>query len=209
MKRLYNGARFLATSALFGTSVVGIKVGVMFIPPVLLAALRFLIGGAIFLPILALRTDDWRPQSRRDWVSVGIASVLVIGAQNAFVNVGAQYIPSVGIAIIFSTLPILTPIAATTLLTAERLSATDMTGILVGFVGVLIVVQPDPQTLLTGNTFGYVLVFVGTAALALGTVLSQRIEPHLGTLPITAWGMVLGGIGIYVTSLLVGALLQR
>lgn len=204
MDRGRNFALFVATSALFGTSAVGVKVGVAFFPPVLLAALRFLIGGAIFLPILASRTDDWRPQSHRDWVGVGIASVLVVGAQNAFVNVGAQYVPSGGIGIMFGTLPILTPIAAAGLLTAERISVSDGVGILVGFIGVLMVVQPTPQTLSSGDSFGYILVFVGMAALALGTVLSQRVDPRLGTLPITAWGMVLGGIGIYATSLLVG-----
>lgn len=48
MDRSRNVALFFATSAIFGTSVVGIKVGVAYFPPVLLAALRFLIGGAIF-----------------------------------------------------------------------------------------------------------------------------------------------------------------
>lgn len=132
------------------------------------------------------------------------ASVLVIGAQNVFVNVGVLYVPSAGIGIMWGALPILTPIAAAGLLTEERVSVSDGVGILVGFVGVLMVVNPTPEALSSGNSFGYVLVFVGMAALALGTVISQRVDPSLGTLPATAWGMVLGGIGIYATSFLVG-----
>jgi drug/metabolite transporter (DMT)-like permease len=126
-------------------------------------------------------------------VDIVHVSVLVIGAQNAFVNVGALYVQSTGIGVMWDTLPILTPIAVAGLLTEERLSVSDGVWILVGFVGVLMVVQPTPQILSSEEPFGYVLVFVGMAALALGTVISQRVDPSLGTLPATAWGMILGG----------------
>lgn len=195
---------FLLTSLLFGSSFVAIKIGVTYIPPLLFAALRFITGGAILLLFLAATSDEWYPQSLRDILGITAVGVFIIGVQNAALNVGIQYIPSAAAAILFSLIPLVTTGFAELLIPAESPDISDIFGILIGFLGVSIVVRPTPATLFAGEMLGYLLVFVAVVGISLGSVLLQHTQSSLGMLPLSAWGMVLGGVATYAVSLAIG-----
>lgn len=195
---------FLLTSFLFGSSFVAIKVGVAYIPPILFASLRFLIGGGLLLLLLAVTSDEWYPQSTRDVFGVAAVGVFIIGVQNAALNVGIQYIPSAVAAILFSLIPLVTTGFAELLIPEESPTISDVLGICIGFVGVSIVVRPTPATLLAGEMLGYLLVFVAVIGISFGSVLLQRTQSPLGMLPLSAWGMLLGGGLTYAASVATG-----
>lgn len=195
---------FLLTSFLFGSSFIAIKVGVKYIPPLLFAALRFLVGGGILLLILAATRDKWYPQSKQDLLGIAAVGIFIISIQNAALNVGLQYIPSPVAAIIFGLIPLVTAGFAELLISGESLTASDGIGIFIGFVGVSIVVRPSSETLFAGEMMGYFFVFVAVLGISLGSVLLQQTKPALSMLPMSAWGMLLGGGVTFVGGICLG-----
>jgi drug/metabolite transporter (DMT)-like permease len=195
---------FVVASLAYGTAFVGIKAGVATLPPVLFAALRFDLGAALLLAAVALRRGvrGCLPHTRRDLLGVGTAGVFLVLVNGVTLFVGQQYTTSAAAAVIFGVVPVATtPIAVVVL--RERLSLLGVAGLVVGFAGLVVVVQPSPA-LLEGAGVGEPLVVCAALSVALGSVLLRRVQPPMGSLPLTAWAMVVGAIGAHVLSLGLG-----
>lgn len=178
------------TSVLFGGTFVAAKAGLAYIPPFLFVALRFDIAAVALAAVVAWRYD-WtaiRPRTRGDWLGILATGGLAIGLANALLFAGQQHATSAVGAIVFGLNPILTPVFAALLLSDERLSARGAVGMALGLVGVALVVDPDPATILSGG-LGKLLIFAGAASGALGTVLLRRAETTLSSTVRTAWGL--------------------
>lgn len=197
--RYRNFVLFVALAAMWGSAFPAIKAGLQYIPPILYAALRYELAGIVMLVYALSVTERWRPQSRAEWLYAGISGALVIGAYHAFLFIGQQYTTSVFAAIIVSVMPILTPGFARVILPDERLSRTGIIGLLVGFVGVVLVVRPS-VTGLFSTDIGGILIFIAAACFALGSVLTQRIEISLPVETRQAWAMGIGGVLMHATS---------
>lgn len=195
---------FLLTSFFFGSSFVAIEVGVRYIPPLLFAAFRFIIGGCVLLLIVAAVMDEWYPQSTRDILGTVAIGIFIISIQNAALNVGLQYISSPVAAIIFGLIPLVTTGFASLSLPNESPTVSDGVGIFIGFIGVSIVVRPSSETLLASEIMGYLLVGIAVIGISLGSVLLQHTKPDLGMLPMSAWGMLLGGGVTFVGGISIG-----
>lgn len=196
---------FLAASLLFGGTFVAAKAGLSYFPPLLFVALRFDIA-AIALVTFAVVTvprSELLPRTSGDVLGIVATGVLVIGLANALLFVGQQYATSAVGAIVFSLNPILTPVFAGILLSDERLSRRGGVGMLLGLVGVALVVDPDPATLLAGG-LGKVILFAGAVSGALGTVLVRRAEGTLSSTVRTAWGVPVAALVTHGMSLASG-----
>ncbi len=190
--RFRNPGLFLALAVVWGSAFTAIKAGLEFFPPVLFAAFRYDIAGVLMLGYAAYAADRWRPRSGDEWVLVGIGGGFMIAAYHAFLFVGEQGITSAAAAIVVGLSPILTTGFARGLLPDERLGVAGVAGLIIGFIGVVVLTTPDPNDLLDSRTVSILLVFCAAAAFALGSVLTRRVE---GTLPIEtmeAWSMLLG-----------------
>lgn len=198
--RVRNPGLFVALAVVWGSAFTAIKAGLEFFPPVLFAAFRYDIAGVLMFGYAAYATDRWRPRSEREWALVGIGGAFVIAAYHAFLFVGEQGITSAAAAIVVGLSPVLTTGFARALLPEERLGIPGITGLAVGFVGVVVLTNPDPNDLLDARTVSILLVFLAAAAFALGSVLTRRIE---GTLPVEtmeAWSMLLGAALMHAIS---------
>lgn len=182
---------FVLASVLFGGTFVAAKAGLDYFPPLLFVALRFDIAAVVLLGYAALTTprSELLPRTGRDLLGILATGVFVIGLANAFLFVGQQYVSSGVGSIIFSLNPILTPVFAAVLLADERLSTRGAVGMLVGLVGVGLVVQPDPASLLGGGALGKAIVFLGAVSGALGSVLVRWADTSLSSTARTAWAL--------------------
>jgi drug/metabolite transporter (DMT)-like permease len=190
--RLRNPLLFLVLAAVWGSAFTAIKAGLEFFPPVLFAAIRYDIAGVLMLGYAAYATDRWRPRNRDQWELVAIGGALMIAAYHAFLFVGEQRTTSAAAAIVVSLSPILTTGFARAFLPEERLRPLGIVGLLVGFVGVVILSNPDPNALLDARTLSLGLVFLAAASFALGSVLTRRVEGELPIETMEAWSMLLG-----------------
>ena len=179
--RFRNALLFVALAVAWGSAFTAIKAGLEFFPPVLFAAFRYDLAGILMLGYAVYVTDRWRPRSRSEWVLVGVSGALMIAAYHAFLFIGQQGTTSAAAAIIVSLSPILTTGFARAFLPDERLTSIGIAGLLVGFVGVGVLSNPDPNNLLDTRTVSLFLIVLAAASFALGSVLTRRID---GELPI-------------------------
>jgi len=202
--RLRNALLFGALALAWGSAFTVIKAGLEFFPPVLFAALRYDLAGLLMLGYAAWVTDRWRPRGRGEWALVAVGGSLMIAAYHAFLFVGEQGTTSAAAAIVVSLSPVLTTGFARALLPDERLTAVGTVGLLVGFVGVGVLSDPDPANLLAPETASLGLVFLAAASFALGSVLTRRIDAQLPIETMEAWSMVTGAALMHAASAAIG-----
>ena len=183
---------FLLVTLLFGTAFPAVKTGLSFIPPLLFAATRSYLAAALLLVYVGATTDYWYPRSRRDVTAVLAGGLFLVGG-TGIGFVAQQFITAGVAAIIFSLAPIITAVLAWPLLPAERLAGRDYVGVLLGFVGIAVVIRPDPAGLLDPELVGKLLFFGALVVVELGAVLVRRSRTSMPIPALTGWMMVLGG----------------
>ncbi|MDZ7747407.1 MAG: EamA family transporter [Halobacteriales archaeon] len=201
--RYRNAGLFLTLAVLFGLSFIGIKTGLDALPPLFFAGLRFDIAAPLLLVFAVLRYDSWFPTTRRDFLAIAVGGVALIAANNGLLFLGQQSITPATASVMYALNPILAPVFAIGVL-GERLDVRDAAGVLIGLAGVVVIVQPTPETLTAGSTVAKLYVLGAAAGIAVGSVLLRRIEPPLPSLPMAAWSMVLGAVILHASSLAAG-----
>jgi drug/metabolite transporter (DMT)-like permease len=198
-------APFLLLATLWGLSFPAISVGLDALPPVLFAAFRYDVAAVILLSAVAVRATGWSwlPSTRADSVAVAGGGLFLI-AGNGFLFLGQQTVPSGVAAIIQGLVPIATVLWALVLLPEERVSAVGAVGIVVGFLGVALVIRPDPANLLTADLVGKLLICVQVTFVALGGVVVQRADADIGGTTLAGWSMAVGGVVLHTASLGLG-----
>ncbi|MEF8842025.1 MAG: EamA family transporter [Haloarculaceae archaeon] len=202
MRRLAAVTPFALLAVVWGFSFPAISVGLRTLPPILFAAFRYDIAAVLLLAYAVTRTSEWRPTRRRDLLAVLAGGVFLVTG-NGLQFVGQQTVPSGVAAIMQSLVPIATSLWALLLLPEERVTPTGAIGILLGFLGVALIVRPDPANLL-GPSVGRLMILAQVASVALGGVLIQRAGPTLDRAALSGWSMGLGGLLLHGISAALG-----
>lgn len=189
---------FLTLSVLWGLSFPAITVGLEYLPPLLFAAFRYDVAALLLLGYAALSIDDWRPSGQNNVTAIVGGGIFLV-AGNGMLFIGQQTVASGVAAILQGLVPIATALWALLLL-GERLSRMGTVGVIVGFLGIGFIVQPDPSNLAAGDTVGRVIVMGQVVSVALGGVLIQRAGPTLDRIPLTGWSMLVGAIVLHFVS---------
>lgn len=202
MSRFYATALFAALATMWGLSFPAISVGLDYIPPLLFAAFRYDVAAVLLLGYAVLTTDSWRPVGRNNAEAI-VGGGLFLVAGNGLLFVGQQTVPSGVAAILQALVPIVTALWALGML-GERLTPPGAIGVVLGFLGIGLIVRPDPGNLLAGDTVGRLLIVGQVVSVALGGVLVQRAGPTMERVALTGWSMLLGGVTLHLGSLAVG-----
>ena len=192
-------ALLVSLAVLWGLSFPAISVGLETLPPLLFAAFRYDVAAVLLVGYAVVTTDTWWP-SGRDNVAAIVAGGLFLVAGNGLLFIGQQTVPSGVAAILQALVPIITALFALALL-GERLSAVGALGVAVGFVGIGLIVQPDPGNLLGGDTVGRLIVLGQVVSVSIGGVLIQRVQPSMERIAMTGWAMLLGSVVLHLLSL--------
>jgi drug/metabolite transporter (DMT)-like permease len=199
VSRLFATGLFVTLATMWGLSFPAISVGLEHLPPLLFAAFRYDTAAILLLGYAVATTDSWHPVGRNNLEAV-LGGGLFLVAGNGLLFIGQQTVPSGVAAILQALVPILTALWALALL-GERLSAVGAAGVAVGFLGVGLIVQPDPGNLLAGDTVGRLIVLGQVASVSLGGVLVDRAAPSMERVAMTGWAMLLGGVVLHALSL--------
>jgi drug/metabolite transporter (DMT)-like permease len=150
----------------------------------LLAGCRFFIGG-VFL--IATAPGSWwrlvRKMGFGDWICLSLLGLGGVTAFTSLFHLGIRTVPAAQGAVIFSMTPIFVAGLAPALL-KESLTLRKISGILVGFAGVIILCRPSEN--LSSTTAGPLLIVGASFFFALYTVLGKRVfgpsqGPLIGT----------------------------
>jgi drug/metabolite transporter (DMT)-like permease len=177
---------------IWGSTWAAIRIGLEGIPPFTGAFLRFVIASAV-LVVAAVLLRVKLSGGRREW-SVWIASgLLTFTGSYGVVYWTEQWVPSGLAAILFATFPLLVAAFARFLLPGEKLRPTSLAGIMLGFVGVVIIFSEDLRRLggpEVGTAAGIFLL--SPLCSALGNVLVKRFGSTIHPISLTAIPMMIG-----------------
>ncbi len=203
--RYRDASLFVLLAALFGGGFVAIKTGLRELPPVLFASLRFDIGALALLSYVALRRPrhSWLPQTRSDLLGIGVAGLFLVALNNGLLFLGQGTITPGMASIMYGLSPVVAPVFAWWLL-GDRISWAGALGIGIALSGVVIIVQPSPSAATDGSALGQLLVMGAATAVALGSVLLQRVSPQIASIALTGWGMAVGAVLLHGVSLAAG-----
>jgi drug/metabolite transporter (DMT)-like permease len=160
-------------AALWGPSFLFIKVAVAEIPPLTLVLGRVAIGASFLLVALLLRRQRLS-RDRRIWGYLAVMAVLQNALPWTLLSWGEQSIDSATASILNGTTPIFTIVLAHFLVPGDRLTPAKLTGVLMGFAGLLLLIAPSLADGLRATTLGLVAVTVAAASYAVALVYSRN-----------------------------------
>jgi drug/metabolite transporter (DMT)-like permease len=173
---------WLSLCAIWGSTWLGIKLGLRDLPPLTFAGIRFALAALVLGALVAIRGARL-PLAGRDWRLLGYTGFLSITVNYALVFWGEQYISSGLAAVLSATVPLFGLPIAHRYLASERLSASKVAGVLLGVIGVAIVFSGElsiggPQALWASA--GIILAALATAhAGVLVKAQGTHIEPSV------------------------------
>lgn len=177
----------LSLGALWGGSFMLIKLAIVTIPPLTIAAGRVAIGAAVLVAVIRWRGLSW-PTSRRDWLSLflmgGVGTVLPF----ALINWGETHIDSSMAAMLISAVPISTIVLAHIFQQDEPLTVGNIAGVALGCTGIAILIGPGAWHGLGVEVLGQLAIIGATLCYAFTSIVARRLS-HLSS-DLVAAGML-------------------
>src|SRR3989304_979136 len=133
---------FITLSLAWGSSFFWIKIAVQDIGPFMLVALRVLFGILGLVLVMLIRRPT-RPSNWRTWRSLLILGLTNTALPFVLISWAEQYIDSAVAAILNSSVPLFTMLIAHFVLTDDRMTRQRVFGLLVGFLGVIVLTLRD------------------------------------------------------------------
>ena len=160
---------FIVLGVLWGSSFLWIKIAIQDISPLLLVTLR-LSFAIITLTIAAIIARPLWPQNKRLWLTLVFFGLINTAIPYFLISWGEQYIDSAVAAILNSSTPLFAMIIAHIFLDDDRITLPRLTGLLIGFVGIVIIVSRDLGQNESGSQYTKLLL-LGQAAVLLASLL--------------------------------------
>jgi drug/metabolite transporter (DMT)-like permease len=129
---------FVALAAIWGSSFLFIKIGVRELHPAYVTLLRCA-AGAITLLVVLLLSRDRLPSDRRLWARMAVLAFIGNVLPFTLFGYGEQRVSSIIAGIWNGTTPLMVLLVGLTFLPGERPTRSRLAGLLLGFVGVLVV----------------------------------------------------------------------
>ena len=196
-------AAFASIYVIWGSTYLAIRYAVETIPPFIMGGIRFLISGAM-LYLWARSRGAPRP-TRLHWRNAIIAGGFLLLGGNGAVVWAEQFVPSGLTALLVSILPFWLVIIEWIRPPRRRPSAAVLVGLVLGFVGIIVLVGPSD---VGGHgdvmPLGALVLILGSLSWAIGSFWSRDAQlPESGLLT-TGMEMIGGGVLLLVVGTLAG-----
>jgi drug/metabolite transporter (DMT)-like permease len=196
-------AAFASIYVIWGSTYLAIRYAVETIPPFIMGGVRFLISGAMLY--LWARSRGAPKPTRLHWRNAIIAGGFLLLGGNGAVVWAEQFVPSGLTALLVSILPFWLVIIEWIRPPRRRPSAAVLVGLVLGFVGIIVLVGPSD---VGGHgdvmPLGALVLILGSLSWAIGSFWSRDAQlPESGLLT-TGMEMIGGGVLLLVVGTLAG-----
>jgi drug/metabolite transporter (DMT)-like permease len=185
----------------WGSTWLAIKIGLEDLPPFLSAAIRFAIASTVLLVFARLQKVRF-PRSRRAHLALLALGLNSFALSYGVVYWAEQYLPSGLTAVLFATHPLLVLVLAHLSLPAERITARRAAGVVIGFVGVLLIFRSDLTTYEPRAPIAALVLMLSPLAAAASNVAIKRWGTGLHVYNLTMLPMAYGALVLLTVSLL-------
>ncbi|HEV2485405.1 MAG TPA: EamA family transporter [Terracidiphilus sp.] len=187
----------------WGSTFLAIRVGVREVPPLLLAAIRFLVAGLALYGWMISRGE--RSPERRQWISAFLLALLIFVGDYGLLFWAEQRVPSGLAAVMMATIPVFMALSEIIFLRTQRLTVRLTLALLIGIAGVAVLVS---RSLNLGGApidrAGAMALIVGAISWSVASVLTRKLPLPSSKVMSSAAQMLAGGILLTVASAALG-----
>jgi drug/metabolite transporter (DMT)-like permease len=187
---------FAVVYVFWGSTYLGIAVGVRHFPPELMTGIRFLIAGLVMLAACAL-TGKRIVISRGDLLRQAIIGILLLSVSNTVLTWAEEYVRSGLASLIVASIPIWFLVLDTWIFRGDRLSTRGLVGLALGVFGIFVLLWPKlVHPAGAGGRMEVVAAITLLAASsmwAVGSVLSRKWQNGVNAFVATGWQMTTAG----------------
>jgi drug/metabolite transporter (DMT)-like permease len=190
---------------IWGTTYLAIRIALETIPPLLMAAIRWIAAGGLLIAILVLRGE--RLPGPRAWPTLAVLGVLLLGFGNGGVVWAELTVPSGLTAVLVATSPFWMVGLDALMIGGEPLTLRRVLGLFVGFSGIVMLVWPELRVGEAGRGFlgGVIAAQIACVGWAIGSSYARRRgRGHAkdeNVLATAAFEMLFGGLVLLVAGL--------
>jgi drug/metabolite transporter (DMT)-like permease len=164
--------KFTALAFIWGSSFLLMKIGLRSLAPLQISGLRIFSGAAVLM-VLLTATRGRLPRRRRTWGHLMVTGFLLGSLPFSLFALGEERISSALAGIGNSTTPIATVLFSLLLLPVDKIGARKVVGVLIGFAGVLVIMQPW-QSQGRPDLLGFAMTVVAGMSYGLGWIYTRR-----------------------------------
>src|SRR6267154_2964576 len=188
---------WLVLCCIWSSTWLFIKIGLVDLPPLTFAGIRFVIAFLTLALIIGVRRIRW-PRARRDWLLLAVSGVLAFSLNYGLVFWGEQYISSGLAALLQSTLPAFGLIIAHYYLPGEPMTRAKIAGVTMGVIGVGIVFSNQLQVSGPKALWGSAALVFSAFCAAYSNVLVKAYGLNLQPSVLAAGQMMFGLVPLFL-----------
>jgi drug/metabolite transporter (DMT)-like permease len=196
------GAGLATIYVVWGTTYLGIRVGVETIPPFVLSGTRYMLAGLLLFGWVALRgglSDGW--PTRRQWLSAIVTGTGLVAFGNGLISWGEQYLASGAAALFIATVPLWMTVMGR-VFQKEPIRPAAAIGLGIGLLGLVILV--GPAALRGGDLVPRLACLVAALGWAAATVYSRSAPFPNNPFQVAGMQMFAGGVVMTLVSFISG-----
>jgi drug/metabolite transporter (DMT)-like permease len=195
-------AALLVVWVVWGSTYVAIRVGDRSIPPLAMAAVRYLAAGALLYPVARLRgggprgnrtTAGAAPGRLRpglaQWAGMAVVGTLLLAFGNGGLSYAEQTLPAGLAALLVASVPLWMALADL-VINGRRLRPAGWTALIAGLAGIAVLAQPHGH----GSLLPVLIVLGASLSWGVGSVLAGRLPAPPSPLLGSAMEMLTGGL---------------
>ncbi len=164
---------FIFLGLIWSASFLWIKIALQELGPITLVAYRVLLGLIFGAAAIAIQRVAW-PRTLAEWTPFLVVGLLNVAIPFFLITWGEESIDSAVASILNATVPLFTILIATFYLRDDKLSAQRLTGLLVGFAGVVVLMSKDLSANAHNSVLGQVAVIVASLSYAISSVYVRK-----------------------------------
>jgi drug/metabolite transporter (DMT)-like permease len=186
----------------WGSTFLGIRVGVREVPPLILAAMRFSVAGLVLFGWVLARGE--RAPSLREWRSASILGMVIFLFDYGLLFWAEQRVPSGIAAVMLATIPVFMALSEIIFLRTQRLTVRLASALLIGIGGVGVLMS---RSLNVGGApidkVGALALIFASISWSIASVLARKLPLPDSKVMSSGAQMLVGGI---VLAIVAGAL---
>ncbi len=197
---------FWAVSAcmLWGTAFVGGKIGFLYMGPLRLSGLRFIIAGLMLVPLLLVQRVSLK-NTLKHWRMILLFSIMQTFLQYGLFFWGLNLVPAATAALVVGGGPLVIAVMAHFFMPDDLLTRRKVFAIFLGIAGVFFIALTKGQMIGEGWSFyGGIILLIVSILIGGGTnIIVAKYLGDLHPVGLTALANLSGGVLLYLFSLIV------
>jgi drug/metabolite transporter (DMT)-like permease len=187
----------------WGSTFLAIRVGVHEVPPLVLAAMRFSIAGAVLYGWMLARGE--RSPSAREWTSASLLGIVIFVFDYGLLFWAEQRVPSGIAAVMLATIPAFMALSEIIFLRTQRLTLRLGLALLIGLGGVAVLVS---RSLIVGGApidkLGAMALIFASISWSIASALTRKLPLPQSKVMSSGAQMLSGGVFLTVAAAALG-----